>query len=93
MGWGLRTGSSASAGRCRPGTGWWTWCRNSRPRSHAPRTFEHLTIVRGRLIVRSGDASADLGPGDALIFRADLPHSYENPGDEEAVAQLVMSYG
>ena len=60
---------------------------------HAPLTFEHLTIVRGRLIVRSGDASADLGPGDALIFRADLPHSYENPGDEETVAQLVMSYG
>ena len=59
---------------------------------HAPRTYEHLTVARGRLVVRSGDASTDLGPGDALFFRADLPHSYENPGSEETVAQLVMTY-
>jgi transcriptional regulator with XRE-family HTH domain len=59
---------------------------------HAPRTFEHLSVVRGRLIVRSGNATADLGPGDALFFRADLPHSYENRGAEDTVAQLVMSY-
>jgi transcriptional regulator with XRE-family HTH domain len=60
---------------------------------HAPSTFEHLTVVHGRLIVRSGSATADLGPGDALFFRADLPHSYENPGAEHTVAQLVMTYG
>jgi len=60
---------------------------------HAPRTFEHLTVVRGKLVVRSGDATAELGPGDALFFRADVPHSYENPGNEDAVAQLVMTYG
>jgi mannose-6-phosphate isomerase-like protein (cupin superfamily) len=60
---------------------------------HAPRTFEHLTVVRGRLIVRSGSGAAELGPGDALFFRADLPHSYENPGSEDTVAQLVMTYG
>ncbi|HSD10201.1 MAG TPA: cupin domain-containing protein [Candidatus Binatia bacterium] len=60
---------------------------------HAPRTFEHLTVVRGRLLVRSGSATADLGAGDALFFRADLPHSYENPGTEDTVAELVMSYG
>ena len=60
---------------------------------HAPRTFEHISVLRGRLIVRSGEATADLGPGDALFFRADLPHSYENPGTENTVAQLVMSYG
>jgi XRE family transcriptional regulator, regulator of sulfur utilization len=59
---------------------------------HAPSTFEHLAVVRGRLIVRSGDATAELGPGDALFFRADLPHSYANPGDENVVAHLVMSY-
>jgi len=60
---------------------------------HAPRTFEHVTVVRGRLIVRSGAASTELGPGDALFFRADLPHSYENPGREDTIAQLVMTYG
>jgi len=60
---------------------------------HAPRTFEHLTVVRGRLVVRSGSATTELGPGDALFFRADLPHSYENPGSEPTTAQLVMTYG
>jgi len=60
---------------------------------HAPSTFEHLAVVSGRLIVRSGDSTADLGAGDALFFRADLPHSYENPGGAETVAHLVMVYG
>ncbi|MBI2962375.1 MAG: helix-turn-helix transcriptional regulator [Deltaproteobacteria bacterium] len=60
---------------------------------HAPRTFEHLAMVRGRLVVRCAEAAAEIGPGDALFFRADLPHSYENPGGEDAVAHLVMTYG
>ncbi|MGH7897968.1 MAG: helix-turn-helix domain-containing protein [Candidatus Binatia bacterium] len=59
---------------------------------HAPATFEHLAVVRGRLVVRSADSTAELGPGDALFFRADLPHSYSNPGDEDVVAHLVMRY-
>jgi transcriptional regulator with XRE-family HTH domain len=61
--------------------------------AHAPRTFEHLTVIRGRLVVRSEGATAELDAGDALFFRADLPHSYANPGSEDTVAQLVMSYG
>lgn len=60
---------------------------------HAPRTYEHLAVVRGTLIVRSGSESAELRAGDSLFFRADLPHSYENPGGEDAIAHLVMSYG
>jgi transcriptional regulator with XRE-family HTH domain len=63
-----------------------------RAEAHARNTFEHLTVVRGRMVVRSGDSTAEIGPGDALFFRADLPHSYENPGSEDTVAQLVMSY-
>jgi len=42
--------------------------------------------------VRAANTTSELGPGDALFFRADLPHSYENPGTEDTVAQLVMSY-
>ncbi len=59
---------------------------------HAANTFEHLVVVRGTLVVRSGDTRTDLQPGDTLFFRADLPHSYENPGQEDTVAHLVMSY-
>jgi quercetin dioxygenase-like cupin family protein len=60
--------------------------------AHAPETFEHITVVRGTLLVRCGEAEARLGPGDSIFFRADVPHGYENPGSEDAVAQLVMTY-
>ena len=34
----------------------------------------------------------ELKQGDSIIFDADLPHSYENPGEEEALMYLVMTY-
>ena len=61
--------------------------------AHAHETFEHITVTKGLLVIRCGDAEARLGPGDSIFFRADVPHSYENPGSENAVAHLVMSYG
>lgn len=60
--------------------------------AHAPDTFEHLLVVSGTLIVRAGDDDETLGPGDALFFRADRPHVYENPGDDVTVVHLTMSY-
>lgn len=60
--------------------------------AHAPDTFEHIAVVQGTLIVRVWDAMTRLGPGDAVFFRADQPHSYENPTAEDTVAHLVMSY-
>lgn len=60
--------------------------------AHAGDTFEHITVIRGELVIRSGESEARLGQGDALFFRADQPHSYFNPTSEQTVAQLVMSY-
>jgi quercetin dioxygenase-like cupin family protein len=60
--------------------------------AHAPDVFEHLTVVHGELVVRSGDAEARLAAGDTLFFRADQAHSYLNPGATRTVAHLVMSY-
>jgi quercetin dioxygenase-like cupin family protein len=60
--------------------------------AHAHDTYEHIMVVRGTFVVRSGEARAELGPGDSIFFRADTPHGYENPGREEAVAHLVMTY-
>jgi len=63
-----------------------------RAAAHAPETFEHLVVVQGTLLVRAGEEEARLEPGDALFFRADVPHGYTNPGAEPAVAHLVMTY-
>jgi transcriptional regulator with XRE-family HTH domain len=60
--------------------------------AHARDTYEHIAVVRGTMIVRAGDKETKLGAGDAIFFRADLPHSYENPGAEPVVAHLVMQY-
>ncbi len=60
--------------------------------AHARETHEHIAVVHGTLILRAGQNEARLGPGDAIFFRADMPHSYENPGSEPAVAHLVMQY-
>jgi quercetin dioxygenase-like cupin family protein len=33
-----------------------------------------------------------LGEGDAILFEADVPHSYSNPGASETLMYLVMTY-
>jgi transcriptional regulator with XRE-family HTH domain len=60
--------------------------------AHARDTYEHIAVVRGTMILRAGSNEARLGPGDSIFFRADVPHSYENPGPEPVVAHLVMQY-
>jgi quercetin dioxygenase-like cupin family protein len=39
-----------------------------------------------------GGAAYALGPGDAVVFEADAPHVYRNPGEAEALMYLVMTY-
>jgi quercetin dioxygenase-like cupin family protein/DNA-binding XRE family transcriptional regulator len=60
--------------------------------AHAPGTHEHLVVTSGRLVVSTGTDATTLETGDSLFFRADVPHRYENPGDVETTAHLVMSY-
>jgi transcriptional regulator with XRE-family HTH domain len=59
---------------------------------HPPGTVENLVVARGALEVRVGDEQHRLGPGDAIQFEADGPHQYRNPGDDETVVYLVMTY-
>ncbi len=59
---------------------------------HATDTFEHLVVVRGEIELTAGEARARLASGDAIFFRADVPHAYANHGPEPAVAHLVLSY-
>ncbi len=61
--------------------------------AHAPETFEHIVVTQGAMIVRAGTSETRLEAGDNVFFRADVPHSYENPGMDPTRALLVMSYG
>ena len=47
---------------------------------HAPLVEEHVVAIAGRLRVRLDEQTYDLAPGDALFFRADVNHQFENLG-------------
>jgi transcriptional regulator with XRE-family HTH domain len=60
---------------------------------HAEGTYENLVVHSGRLRLTIGDAQpVEVKMGDAIYFRADVPHTYENPGTRDALMYLVMTY-
>ena len=60
---------------------------------HAPGTVENIIVASGAVEIRPGkEAPIRLEQGDAILFEADVPHSYRNLGDREAVLYLVMTY-
>ncbi len=60
--------------------------------SHAPGTRENLVVTSGRLVLEVGKERYELAKGDAIVFVADVPHAYVNPGSEECTMNLVMTY-
>ncbi len=59
---------------------------------HAAGTREIVIVLSGALRLATGDASYDLGAGDSVLFAADQPHTYENPGASEARYHNVIIY-
>jgi transcriptional regulator with XRE-family HTH domain len=59
---------------------------------HAPGTMEGIVVTAG--VVRVGVAGdvRDAGVGDAIYFRADSPHFYENPGRVPAKVFNLIAY-
>jgi XRE family transcriptional regulator, regulator of sulfur utilization len=63
------------------------------PPMHEPGSRETALVQDGRVaLVFDGDRH-ELAAGDAVTFDADLPHHFENPGDDEAVLLAVVSAG
>lgn len=65
--------------------------------AHAPGTVENLVVIEGTLDISISrhDGPAELhrlDAGDAILFEADVPHSYVNVGPKECVMYLVMTY-
>jgi transcriptional regulator with XRE-family HTH domain len=60
--------------------------------AHAPGTTENLVVSQGEVEITVGAERHRLGAGDAILFEADVPHSYRNPGADKAVMYLVMTY-
>ena len=60
--------------------------------AHRPGKRENLVVTSGRLELHVGAQLFELERGDAVVFIADVPHSYVNPGNEECWMYLVMTY-
>lgn len=61
--------------------------------AHAPGTHENLVVAKGAIEIVAGlERPVTLNEGDAILFEADVPHSYRNLGGEEAIVYLVMRY-
>ncbi|CAM5251728.1 XRE family transcriptional regulator OS=Streptomyces alboniger OX=132473 GN=CP975_20330 PE=4 SV=1 [Streptomyces alboniger] len=44
---------------------------------HIPGSMEHLVISTGRLLAGPQGEMVELGPGDYMSYRGDVPHAYE----------------
>jgi XRE family transcriptional regulator, regulator of sulfur utilization len=57
---------------------------------HPPGTIEHLYLVAGEIEVTAAEETRRLGAGEALRFRADVPHKIVNTGTAEAHAVMML---
>lgn len=61
--------------------------------AHQQGTVENLAVASGTIEIAAGNSPPRvLSEGDAIVFEADVPHSYRNLGTNEAVLYLVMTY-
>ena len=58
---------------------------------HPPGTVEHLYLVTGEIEVTTGGESKPLRAGEAMRFRADVPHKIVNTGNGEVHAIMMLA--
>ena len=60
--------------------------------AHPVGTLENIVVAKGSLELTAGGDPVPLATGDAMIFRADVPHVYHNSGATEVVLYMVITY-
>jgi len=63
------------------------------PPMHEPGARETAVVERGTLRLAIDGAEHALAAGDCVTFDADLPHHFENRGEDEAVLLAIVSAG
>ncbi len=63
------------------------------PPMHEPGSRETVLVQDGGVVLHCDGARHALATGDCVTFDADLPHHFENPGNQEAVLLAVLSAG
>ena len=60
--------------------------------AHGPGTRELVVVLSGVLRMTVGDQVDDLSAGESVVFNANVPHIYENPGNSEARYHDLIVY-
>jgi transcriptional regulator with XRE-family HTH domain len=63
------------------------------PPMHEPGSREIALVEAGTVVLHVDAATHELNEGDSVVFDADLPHRFENPGPGEASLLAVVSAG
>jgi XRE family transcriptional regulator, regulator of sulfur utilization len=63
------------------------------PPMHEPGSRETAVVSQGTVRLVCGGVEYELGAGDTVTFDSDLPHHFENPGDEPASFYAVVTAG
>ncbi len=63
------------------------------PPMHEPGSRETALVEAGTVALLCDGVRHELSAGDCVTFDADLPHHFENPGDQPAVLLAVVSAG
>jgi XRE family transcriptional regulator, regulator of sulfur utilization len=63
------------------------------PPMHEPGSRETALIEQGVVVLVCDGQRHELEAGDCVTFDADLPHHFENPGEQEATFLAVVSAG
>jgi len=60
--------------------------------AHGAGTRELIIVLSGSLRMVVGGHNEDLAAGDSMLFNANTPHVYENPGGSEARCHDIIIY-
>ncbi len=63
------------------------------PPMHEPGSRETALVESGEVVLACDGQRFELLAGDCVTFDADLPHHFENPGNDDAVLLAVVSAG
>jgi transcriptional regulator with XRE-family HTH domain len=61
-----------------------------RANAHGNGSWEHMTVIMGKVFVEIGDKEVLLEQGDTLRYSAEQPHGTRNGGETEARVMLVV---
>lgn len=63
------------------------------PEGHHVNTTEIATVMTGSIEIQVNGETYALNQYDTISFRADRPHAYTNPTDNETVLHISLKYG